>query len=305
MKHKLWLLLPLLLLIGYRGNTPALTLYNSHPDIVKQTPITPPLVPDVPLPIASSTAAISYIVVDTESGTVIGGKNIYAPRSPASTVKLAGAIVARKTHNTDKEYTVKRQINEEVSLQLQKGQKLTLHNLLYASLVASANDAAQVIADNYPGGEAAFVQQMNKLAGKLDMRNSHFVNAIGFDNPQQFTTAYDLSLLALHALKDPLLKQIISTPSITIPDASFRQFFPLYSSNQLLGTTPGVGGMKTGKTEEAGENLISLYRSGKRSYIIVVLGSQQRFEDTQAIIDSLSYITYVPFPVYSGLTAGK
>ena len=80
------------------------------------------------------------------------------------------------------------------------------------------------------------------------------------------------------------LSKIVSTKSITVSDVDFRYFHPLYNINRLLGEIPGVGGLKTGKTEEAGENLITFYKHNGFEYLIVLMKSEDRFTDTENIV---------------------
>lgn len=174
------------------------------------------------------------------------------------------------------------------------GERITVENLLYGTLIHSGNDAAFVLADNF--GLQKFIALMNKKATDLKMEDTHFRNSTGFDEIEQFTTPYDLALAARELLKHKYLSKIVSIKEIIISDADFKYFHTLTNVNKLLGEVSGIGGLKTGYTESAGENLISLYRkSDGHDFIIVILKSDDRFEDTRAVVDwlerNVEYIT--------------
>jgi D-alanyl-D-alanine carboxypeptidase len=161
---------------------------------------------------------------------------------------------------------------------------MTFENMLYGLLVYSGNDVAYAIADNYPGGRDAFIKKMNEKAASLSMYDSHFENPAGLDSSNQYSSAFDLALVGREVLKNKELSKIVSTKSITVSDEDFKYFHDLTNVNKLLGEIPGVGGLKTGYTEEAGENLVSFYKKGEHKFLIVILKSQDRFLDTRSII---------------------
>ena len=232
--------------------------------------------------------AESFLVMDLSSFTPVVTIKDKQKMYPASLVKLATAIVSYEHYSLEEILTVKKVINEELKMDLVKNERISALNLLYGILVYSANDAAYTLAENYPGGVKSFVEQMNLLARRLKMDDTFFVNPIGFDAANQYTTAYDLAILSREFVNNPVLLNIASTKSITVSDADFEHFHYLSSINELLGEIPHLGGLKTGTTDNAGQNLISFYRFQKKPLIIVVLKSQDRFVDTRAIIDHLN-----------------
>ena len=241
-----------------------------------------------PLQISSQ----SYLVMDLSSFTPIISYQPHKKMFPASTVKLATALVSFKQYNLDQKLIVNKTIDQELKMGLVKNEEITALNLLYGALVYSANDASYTLAENYPGGVPAFVKQMNLLAKKLNMKKTHFTNPIGFDNNSQYTTAYDLALLSNEFIQKPLLLNIVSTKSITVSDTKFEHFHYLTSVNQLLGEIPHLGGLKTGTTDKAGENFISFYRFNNKPVLIVLLNSLDRFEDTRIILDYINQSLY-------------
>lgn len=226
-------------------------------------------------------------VIDLATATPLYEKNKDTRFFPASTTKVMTALTARDVYALDQPLEVKRLITEGQVADLIVGEKLTLESVLYAALIHSGNDAAYVLADNDPQGYTEFMRKMNEKAKALGMTQSNFSNPAGLDEAAQFSTPYDLTLAGRKLLQDKELSKIVSTKSITISDIDFTNFHPLYNVNQLLGKIPGVGGLKTGKTELAGENLITLYKKDNREYLIVLMKSEDRFKDTEQMVNWL------------------
>jgi len=248
--------------------------------------------------IIPSITATSVYVIDLDSATPLYAKDQHARLFPASTTKIITALTAMKFFKLDKILTVKRVITEGQVAGLVVGERLTFENILYALLVHSGNDAAYVVADNFPGGYDKFIIQMNEVTKELHMANSRFTNPAGLDATGQYISAFDLSLAARKLLENKELSRIVSTKSITISDVGFTNFHSLTNVNKLLGEIPGLGGLKTGYTENAGENLVSFYTHGGRRYVIVILKSEDRFEDTKNIIQwIITNVAYKQFVI--------
>lgn len=289
-KHIVFLVLFSLLILFYPGENKFINIFFFNRDLfnAKKTffdfqynPI--PFVKDkniIPI-----TSANGIYIVDLKNLTPIYKKNENVKFFPASTTKIITALVAIEKFNLDDVLEVKRDFTEGQLMGLFKGEKITLENLLYGILVHSGNDAAYTIADNYSGGFDGFIGEMNKKAKELKMQNSHFKNPAGLDDFDQHSTPFDLTLAGRELLKNKLLAKIVSTRSITVSDVDFKYFHYLQNVNKLLGEIPGLGGLKTGYTEEAGENLISFYKKNNNQFIIVVLNSKDRFFDTKNLID--------------------
>lgn len=240
------------------------------------------------------TAQGSYII-DTESATPVFAKNEHMKFFPASTAKIITALVALDVYKPSKVLTVGHIVNVGQVVGVVPGEKIRVHELLYGLLVHSGNDVAFVLADNYTGGRDAFVTKMNEKAVELGMKNTHFENPAGLDNSNQFTTPFDLSLAGRKLLQNELLSTIVSTPSITISDVDFVHFHQLTNVNKLLGKIAGIGGLKTGYTEEAGENLVTFYKHDGHEFLIVIMKSADRFSDTEMIVNwitqAVGYLT--------------
>lgn len=234
-------------------------------------------------PVINAPAAF---VTDEASGAILFSKNANTLYAPASTTKLMTALVARKVYKPGSVITIT--LSGPVGgtiLGFRNTEQYTLDSLLEAALIPSANDAAMALAESSPGGLADFIQKMNDTAQQLHLSDTHFSNPAGFDSKDHYSTARDLDVLAREVLKDPLLKKIVATPLTDIKDISGKRSITLKSTNKLLGVDPRVEGVKTGTTEEAGEVLITLVNDGKRKLLLVVLGSNSRYTDTQALID--------------------
>lgn len=251
---------------------------------------------DYPVFIGPETPRITAqaaVVMDQDSAVLMYGQNEGRRLLPASTVKMMTALVSLDQWPPEEILTVWMVDDREQDMGLQKGEKITVGSLLYGLLVASANDAAQVLAQNYPGGNEAFVVAMNQKARDLNLSDTYFANPTGLDSDQKgnlladysYTSALDLARLAAVALKNETISQMAATLKITVTDADGRLKHNLDNINALLGKAEGVKGLKTGWTQLAGECLVAYAERDGRRIVSVVLGSQDRFGETAALID--------------------
>ena len=228
--------------------------------------------------------ATGIVVLDADARVFLYKRNELAEFAPASTTKIMTALVALDHYSLDDVLTVARIPGDGQKMGLVTGEKITVENLLYGALVHSGNDAAFTLAEQYPGGVDAFVLAMNVKAKALHLIGSSFANSVGFDSPNQKMTPVDLSILSLSALTNKTIAKMVAIPAITVSDVTHRYFHPLRNVNELLGKIPGVGGIKTGWTTEAGENLVTLVERDGHRIIFVVLHSTDRFGDTEKLI---------------------
>lgn len=234
---------------------------------------------------APSLSAQGLIILDLGSGVRILERNATAPFLPASTVKLMTALVALEAFTKEQVLTVPKIVDEGQDIKLVEGEKMSVESLLYGLLIASANDAAETLAVSYPGGKEAFIQRMNEKAKELFLKNTHFVNPTGIDEEKQYSSALDLTLLSRRALWHPLLAQIVATKEVTLTSIDGKITHRMTNINQLLGKVSGVQGIKTGWTEGAGECLITLTERENHKILIVLLGSKDRFGETEKLIN--------------------
>ncbi len=223
-----------------------------------------------------SIAAKSYMLSDFQTGQVLAGKNAHERIEPASLTKLMTAYVV---FSALKQNQISLNQNIPVSesawkmigsrMFIEPTKQVTVDELLRGMIVQSGNDACIALAEAVAGSEANFSNLMNKEAERLEMKNTHFTNSTGLPDPNLYTTAHDLTLLAAAIIRD------------------FPEFYPLYSQkeytynnitqpnrNRLLWLDPHVDGMKTGWTKTAGYCLITSAIRDKRRLISVVIGAQ-------------------------------
>jgi D-alanyl-D-alanine carboxypeptidase len=232
-------------------------------------------------------SAQAVYAIDTDSYTDLYEKNTDIRFYPASTTKIITSLVALDYYPLDSLITVNQVTVPGQKMNLVKGEQLTALNMLYGLLVYSANDAAEVIGDNYPGGKEAFVAAMNAKAQSLNMTNSTFTNPSGLDDSNQLTTARDLARAAMAGINNTTFKMIVGTKNKTVSSIDGQIVHKLKNINQLLGTVEGVEGVKTGWTENAKENLVTYINRNDKKIMIVLLGSSDRFGETKKLIDWL------------------
>lgn len=243
----------------------------------------PPASKNLPFPQISARA---ILIKDLETGTILYQKDISTPLPPASTTKVMTALVASEYFKPNSVLTINSSANIPGSnVGLSEGESLSFRSLLYGMLLPSGNDAAYAISENYPGGVIGFVSAMNKKAADLNLQSSHFDNPAGFDNPNHYSSAKDLAKITEEALKYPQLARIFATRQTDIVSLDKKYEHKLNNLNILLSQIPGVMGIKTGKTEAAKENLITLVEREKHKILFVLLGSDNRFLETTRLID--------------------
>jgi len=250
-----------------------------------------------PIPVVNSNSEIDIsaqgiYIVELDSFTPIFERNSHKKFFPASTTKIITALVAADLYGPDEIITIKNVMQEGQVMGLIPSEKITAENLMYGILVHSGNDAAYALAENY--GYDAFIKRMNEKAKELGMIDSHFTNPAGLDNSKQFSSPFDLAIAGRKLLKNSYLRKMVGTKEIIISDVDYKVFHTLTNVNRLLGEIQGLGGLKTGYTENAGENLVSFYRHQEHDYVIVVMNSEDRFADTSSIVQWIqSNVRYI------------
>lgn len=234
-------------------------------------------------------SAKGVVVMDADSKVVLFSKNENLRFSSASTTKIMTALIALDKFSLSDILTVNSGPVEGVNLGLKEGQKIIFEDLLYALLLPSANDAAFVIAQNYGDN---FVKKMNETAAKLSLYNTSYEDPAGLEDDGDYTTPLDLARLASIAIKNETFSKIVGTKEKTI--VMGEENFTVKNLNKLLGTS-GIVGIKTGTTIGAGQVLVTSKKEGQHTLIIVVMGSEDRYLDTQRILNELEgNLTYLP-----------
>ena len=233
-------------------------------------------------PIVSAQGALA---VDLESGIPLYEKNADSPLLPASTTKIITALVALDNYPLDMTIKVGKVSIDGQKMGLTFGEEIKVEDLLYGLLVYSANDAAEVLAINFPGGRSKFIEEMNKKAVELSLNHSRFYNPSGLDGMGHVSTARDLIRVSEVAMRNPEFAKIVGTKSIIGKSVDQRISHRLTNINELLGIVPGVLGVKTGWTENARENLVTYIERDGHKVFIAILGSSDRFGETKELID--------------------
>jgi D-alanyl-D-alanine carboxypeptidase len=252
---------------------------------------------DIWLPIVQKTegsealpdlTAQSILMFDLTTGKTVYEREPNKRMPMASLTKIMTAIIALENKKADDRYAVNQEaIVGEDSMGVSSGEVLTFDDLLYGLMLPSGNDAAEVFAQNYPGGRQAFIDAMNNKAKALGLTDTNFTNPSGLQGDgNQYTTAYDLLVISRYAIEHfPEFLQVTSTYEHHIPQTANHKAFDLYNETNLLTSYEGVKGVKTGYTPEAGLCLITYLDYKDHKVLGVILNSQSRREEMKALLD--------------------
>ena len=247
----------------------------SVPQRVAATP-TPPLV----------TPDVTVYAVDAATMTPLYAQNETTPRPVASITKLMTLLVVLSDHNTGDKVTVGKLPTYDPSdelMGLSAGQVFSVKDLATAALVASANDAADALAIADAGSESAFISKMNLRATEWGITGAHFNSATGLTDQGNLISAVALAKIAKLALVNPTIRDLVKLPAATISDSAGHSY-TLKTTNDLLAAGQFYG-IKTGYTDAAGQCFVGLARINGHTIITVVLGSNNRFDDTTRLVN--------------------
>lgn len=241
---------------------------------------------NLPQPIISAKSALA---IDLDSFVPLFQFNPEQKLPVASLTKLLTALIILEENQLEDVVTINAATTqvEGSRIWLYPEETITVGDLLQGMLIASGNDAAYALAQFNAGSLSAFSQKMQKMALILDLKNSHFTNPAGLDDEKNYSTVRDLALIAKHILKNTFIRQSVSLPQAMITSADGQISHKLINTNQLLGGFLDAQGVKTGTTDLAGQCLISLVKIKGNEVLIIVLGSQDRYQDTKAIYNVL------------------
>ena len=236
-------------------------------------------------PEITASGAISY---DLASERLLYQKNVKTKLPMASLSKIITAIIALENESIDKVFTVNKLAAEigENTMGLSEGEKLPLSELLYGLILHSGNDAAETIAQGSRFGRGNFIYLMNKKAEDLGLSDTHFTNPSGLEGDgNQYSTAYDLMAITAYAIQNREFAKIVSTIDYEIPYTQTHKYMYLINETNLLTSYPGVKGVKTGYTDEAGLCLVTYLEYEGHKIIAVLLNSQSRREEMKELLD--------------------
>lgn len=222
--------------------------------------------------------ASSYAVVDLDTGEVIVEKNLSKRLPIASITKLMTAVVALDlVSSLDQKFVVSEKVSNmaPTKVMLKPGEVVSVELLLKSSILASANDSAQVLKEGVDQmyQEEVFIKAMNEKAKILGMNNTYFTNPQGFDNSNHYSSAEDLAILVNYALKNyPFIKEVVAKEFEDMNTGEETRFF-LNNWNGLLGTYPGSFGVKIGNTGNAGYTTAVAAQRGGNNLLVVLLGA--------------------------------
>jgi D-alanyl-D-alanine carboxypeptidase (penicillin-binding protein 5/6) len=232
--------------------------------------------------------AQAAIVVDARDGTVMFAKHPDAERSIASTTKLMTALLALERARPSDIFTapVYNAMPAESRINLRPGERMTVHDLLEALLLESANDAAVTLAEGVSGSREAFVEDMNDRAADLGLEHTSYANPIGLDEAGNYSSARDLATLTRVLLRRPRFARIVDMPEAELESGVRPRVVD--NRNDLVASHPWVSGVKTGYTLNAGNVLVGAAKGpGGASVVSVVLGEPSeagRDQDTLTLL---------------------
>jgi D-alanyl-D-alanine carboxypeptidase (penicillin-binding protein 5/6) len=231
----------------------------------------------IPAPHLDAAAAL---LVDVPTGEVLYAHNEHKRHAPASLTKIVTAMVALQRGRQDQLMTIRGDdLRPYSAVGLRGGEEWNMRQLLFTLLIPSDNAASVTIARELAGDAGTYVGWMNEMVAGWGLEDTRFANPHGLDHENGYTTAWDMAIIARQAMQDPVFADIVGRWEAI---ATGRK---LESTNMLLNSYPGTIGVKTGTTDAAGENLITMVDRPQGRAMSVVLGSKDRFSDTRLLMD--------------------
>ncbi len=262
-------------------------------------------VSQVPVQAKLSISAKSCILVENVTGYVLYEKNADEIMPMASTTKLFTALIIRECCQLNEIVTVSptAAATEGSSAYLDAGERLTVEQMLYALLLSSGNDAAEVLAEHAFGGDReAFINYMNLRATELGLKNTHFTNPSGLPDDEHYTTARELAQIGRMANQDPIISHIASSKNVSF--TTVDSITHSYSNhNSLLRMYTHATGLKTGYTKAAGRCLVSSAGKDGIDLICVTLDAPDDWRDHMTLFDyGFSRMTLTTLAAPLGMT---
>ena len=249
-------------------------------------------------------AAPVALLMDANTGKILYEKNAYEKVYPASTTKIMTAILALE--NRELSHIAKVSYNSIFTVpigyanaNLQLDEELTIEQLLKVLLIPSANDAANVIAEDIGGSVESFASMMNTKANEIGCTNTHFVNPNGVHDENHYSCAYDLALMGKYAMKNETFRNIVSTVRYTLPvtnkyDKADRIFL---TTNKLINEKSGqfykyTTGVKTGYTDAAKNCIVASAKKDDMELIAVIMGAANDNNSSNKFTDCVTLFNY-------------
>lgn len=232
----------------------------------------------------------AVFVYERSTGTLIYSYNADQTIYPSSMVKMMTALVALEYGDPEDVCTVTRSALDSVAIGsvsagLVRGEEITLKDLLYCMMVASANDASVVIAEHIAGSQAAFIQMMNEKAQELGCTGTHFSNVHGLHDAETYTTARDIAKIVLAGLENEEFKAMFQAATYTVPATNKSEERTVVTTNYMMSKDvtrryfdARVTGGKTGATDAAGRCLAVTAEVNGMDVVAVVMGAEATYE---------------------------
>lgn len=281
------------------------------PDAVKYNADKPEILTDDML------LAYSAILVEASTGKVIYEKDADRPMSPASTTKIMTVLLGLERGDLKSTVVASEtalNIPEDSStMSMRLGEEINFLDLLYGTMVSSANEGANMIAEAVSGSIDEFVHLMNMRAYELGCTNTHFVNAHGYTDPNHKSSARDLAIIAREAMKNETFRQIASTVYYTLPRSNIQRSRSMTNTNRMIRKPTEetanryyydvMTGIKTGNTADAGYCFVGAAERDGVELISVVMYSDQygRWTDTKRLMEYgfSQYVSSSPILMYN------
>lgn len=233
----------------------------------------------------------SVVLMEPVSKKILFEKNAHESRACASITKVMTLLLIMEAIEEGAiSYTDVVTTSEHAKsmggsdIWLEVGEQMTVDEMIKATAVASANDAAVALAEHLCGSESDFVAKMNERAKELGMKNTAFKNCNGLDEEGHLTTAYDVALMSAELIKHEKIFEYTNIWIDYLRDGETQ----IVNTNKLLKTYTGITGLKTGTTSQAGSCISATATRNDMSLVAVVLGSQsgtERFKDAATLLD--------------------
>ena len=242
--------------------------------------------------------ALSAVLMDGDSGRVLYEKDGKTPLANASTTKVLTCIVALESSPGDDYVQVSRNAasQPEVRLGLQKGEQYYLEDLLYSLMLKSHNDTAVAIAEHCGGTVEGFARMLNRKAKQIGCKDTYFITPNGLDaqdeNGKHHTTAEDLALIMLYAIKNKTFLHISQTRDYTFSEITGKRTFSVHNANALLDMMDGVLAGKTGYTSQAGYCYVCAWEEEGKTFVVSLLGCGWPNHKTYKWSDTKKLLSY-------------
>ena len=240
----------------------------------------------------------AYVVMDAQSGQVLAARNPDKREYPASITKVLTVALGLEGHDPDERITLTDEAvfsvdRDSTHIALTPGEEVSLNDMTHAAMLASANDAANAVAENAGGTLEEFIRMMNGKAKELGAQNTNFVNANGLYDPQHYTTAYDMALLTRWALTVPGFREVFGSieykmgPTNKQPEErNFGTYHHMIVESAYY--YEGADGGQLGWTPESHHTIVTVAHRGGLELICVALNTRtqwEKYKDSTKLFD--------------------